>query len=196
MNVSGAAGLALALGLAGFVARDGTATGDDGAGRPALDRAAWSETAWPFLRDQWGGGRALHCVGAPCDEDSRLYLRAKVGFCDCFNHVEDDDDIDRLTDFDLIGGDRVVPLGPGRLLALTAGPARLRAFRLEGKRGEVRHAMAAVMAIDCQARVAMLVSKRHPTPALEATMLDLLDNDGSARRDASAAVANQSDATQ
>jgi hypothetical protein len=195
MNVSGAAALVLAVGLAGFVARDGVATGDS-TGRPALDRAVWSETAWPFLRDQWGGGRALRCLGAPCDEGSRLYLRAKVGFCDCFNHVEDDDDIDRLTDFDLIGGDRVVPLGPGRRLALAAGPARLRAFRLESRRGEVRHAIAAVMAIDCQARVAMLVSERHSTPALEATMLDLLDNERGAVRDASAAVANPLDAPQ
>ena len=191
MNVGAAAGVVLAVGLAGLVTRDGAATGD-GAGQPARDRATWSETAWPFLRDQWGGGRALRCVGPPCDEDSRLYLRTKVGFCDCFNHVEDDDDIDRLTDFDLMGGDRVVPLGPGRRLALAAGPARQRAFRLEDRRGEVRHAVAVVLAIDCQARVAMLVSGRRLAPALEAAVLDVLDN-GLVRN---ATLSNQSDAIQ
>jgi hypothetical protein len=195
MNLSGASGLVLAVGLASLVAGDGAAV-DAAAPAPAITRAAWSETAWPFLRDQWSAGQALRCDAAQCGIPAQLYLRSKVGFCDCFNHVEDDDDIDRLTDFDLIGGDRVVPLGPGRRLALAAGPARLREFRLEDKRGEVRHAVAVVLAVDCQARIAMLVSPLKPTPATEAAALELLDDHRGALRDASAAATNQSDETQ
>jgi hypothetical protein len=193
MNLRGASGLVLAVGLASLVARDGAAVS---AGAPLLTSAAWSETAWPFLRDQWGAGQALRCDAAHCGIPAQLYLRSKVGFCDCFNHVEDDDDIDRLTDFDLIGGDRVVPLGAGQRLTLAAGPARLRAFQLEDRRGEVRHGIAVVLAVDCQARVAMLVSPQNLTPAIEAVALEFLDDHRGALRDASATATSQSDETQ
>jgi len=56
----------------------------------------------------------------------------------------------------------------------------------------VRHAVAVVLAIDCQARVAMLVSGRRLAPALEAAVLDVLDN-GLVRN---ATLSNQSDAIQ
>jgi hypothetical protein len=189
------AGLVVAIGFAGLVAGDGTAGVAETVGGRVLDRSAWRATAWPFLRDQWGDGIALSCPASRCGAETQLYLRTKVGFCDCFNHVEDDDDIDRLTDFDLIGGAQVMPLGPGRRRSLAAGPARLRSFRLEGSRGEVRHAVAVVLAVDCQARVAMLVSERSATPTLEAAVLTLLDDPRSLRKP-SIPAADRSDATQ
>lgn len=162
------AGLALAVGVVGLLAGDGVA---NVSGAP-LDRQAFGETAWPFLLDQWGRGRAFRCEGPNCSE-TRLYVRSKVGFCDCFNHVNDDDDIDRLTDFDLIGGDRVVPLEPGRPVTVAGQPARRRAFHLAGRHGEHR-AVAVVVATECQALVGMLVSDRDAAPAVEAAALDVL----------------------
>jgi hypothetical protein len=40
-----------------------------------------------------------------------IYLRAKLGFCNCTTGVADDDDLDRMGDLYLIGDS---PLGAGR----------------------------------------------------------------------------------
>jgi len=185
-----AAGIVAAIGLVGVVAGGGSAIGRATSQAGVADRVTWSETEWPFLRDQWGKGQAWRCEGAGCGDDARLYLRSKVGFCDCFNHVDDDDDVDRLTDFDFIGSDRVIPLGAGRKLAVANNPARLRTFRLEGKERSV-HAMAVVVAVDCEARVAMLVSSRESTPTLQAAAIARFGDRGLPR-----AVSNRSDAVQ
>ena len=81
----------------------------DNAGGPV-----WNEVQWPFPIDQWGRGRAFQCKPADCGTEVRLYLRAKLGFCDCTMGVADDDDLDRMSDFDLVGGDfqRSAPVGP------------------------------------------------------------------------------------
>ena len=41
-----------------------------------------------------------------------LYLRAKIGFCNCVSAI-DDEEVDRVGDVDLVGGERA-ELGPGR----------------------------------------------------------------------------------
>src|ERR1044072_4581430 len=64
---------------------------------------AWTEVAWPFPVDQWGRGKAFRCKGADCGADVSLYLRAKIGFCNCVTGVSDDAELDRMSDFDLIG---------------------------------------------------------------------------------------------
>jgi hypothetical protein len=70
-------------------------------------------------------------------------MRAKIGFCNCATGVADDEDLDRMSDFDLVGGE-VSPLSGGwpikiggmngrdRVYALT--PRRFRA-RLRGEPG-------------------------------------------------------------
>jgi hypothetical protein len=186
------AGLVLAVGLMGLLAGDVSATGGGTSGAGAAGRVTWSETAWPFLRDQWGKGRAWRCED--CGADARLYVRSKVGFCDCFNHVDDDDDVDRLTDFDLRGNDRVVPLGAGHKLMVGRYPARLRTFRLEG-RGSAMQVLAVVVAADCAARVAMLVSDRENTPQIEAAVVAAVGDHG-VSRDPRVAANDQSDGLQ
>ncbi len=69
----------------------------------AADRLAWTEVKWPFLIDQWGLGRAFQCRAPACGSDVVLYLRAKVGFCNCTTGVAEDDEIDRVGDLELIG---------------------------------------------------------------------------------------------
>jgi hypothetical protein len=161
------AGLVLACGLTGILAGDGAAT----PGQTTVFR----EIAWPFLLDQWGRGQAFRCVGPHCGVRTALYVRSKVGFCDCFNHVDDDDDVDRLTDFGLIGGDRVVPLGSGQPIAVAGRPARLRAFDLDARQGR-RQAVSVVVATECQALVGMLVLDRNAAPAIETAALEVLGN--------------------
>src|ERR1700760_2565434 len=70
--------------------------------RPALDRGAarwqettWKEIAWPFPRDGWPAGRAFRCDSCGGVE---LYVRPKIGFCNCATGVADDDEVDRVAD--------------------------------------------------------------------------------------------------
>ncbi|HEY7666139.1 MAG TPA: hypothetical protein VH934_23715, partial [Xanthobacteraceae bacterium] len=88
--------LALALALAGLLAGDATsiAGGERVAGAPAS--TVWREVKWPFPIDQWGTGRAFRCSAADCGIDITLYLRAKLGFCNCTTGVSDDTELDRV----------------------------------------------------------------------------------------------------
>jgi hypothetical protein len=50
----------------------------------------WTEAAWPFPIDQWGQGWAYQCKASDCGVDVNLYLRPKIGFCNCQTGVADD----------------------------------------------------------------------------------------------------------
>jgi hypothetical protein len=121
------------------------------------DPVAWTEIDWPFLLDQWGAGHAFACRGTKCAPQDRLLLRVKSGFCNCGNSIEDDDEIDRLTDFQFLGG-TVAPHGAGRPIAVAGVSGRLRAFAVETPGGQARHAVAVALARDCEAVVATLAS--------------------------------------
>src|SRR5215831_8885475 len=69
------------------------------------DRAVWTEDAWPFPIDQWGQGWAFQCKAADCGADVNLYLRPKIGFCNCQTGVADDAELDRVGDVDLFGSE-------------------------------------------------------------------------------------------
>src|ERR1044072_6904787 len=83
--------------------------------RPAA--AEWREIAWPFPRDGWPAGRAFRCEVALCGEAIELYVRPKIGFCNCDLGVGDDDEVDRVADLDLISP-RFAPDEPGRAVQL------------------------------------------------------------------------------
>src|SRR5712692_897469 len=79
-------------------------------GRPQVE--AWQEIAWPFPRDGWPAGRAFRCSGELCGDDVELYVRPKIGFCNCDSGVADDDEVDRVADLDLTS-QRFTPLKAG-----------------------------------------------------------------------------------
>ena len=64
-------------------------------------RAVWTEVKWPFPLDQWGLGRAFRCGAADCGTEINLYLRAKIGFCNCATGVSDDAELDRVGDLEI-----------------------------------------------------------------------------------------------
>ena len=72
----------------------------------------WTETKWPFLQDQWGIGKAFACMPADCGVKIDLFIRPKIGFCNCSTGVSDDAELERVADTDLIIP-KVQPLGPG-----------------------------------------------------------------------------------
>jgi hypothetical protein len=106
-------------------------------GRAAVDadKLAWHEIAWPFPRDGWPAGRAFRCEG-DCG-GVELYVRPKLGFCNCDRGVADDDEIDRVGDLDLITP-RFAPLQPGEPVRVADMPGRARAYELR-MQDEARH---------------------------------------------------------
>src|SRR5690349_17671845 len=104
----------LALGLAALASVATSAPNDRAPSHPAGPaEAVWSETQWPFLIDQWGKGRAFRCHAADCGAELKLYLRPKIGFCNCTSGVSDDAELDRVGDVELIG-EKFAPLDEGR----------------------------------------------------------------------------------
>ena len=80
-------------------------------------RPVWTEVHWPFPDDEWGKGKAFRCTAADCGTEVNVYVRAKIGFCNCTTGVADDEELDRAPDFKLIG-DRPSVLAPVALSAL------------------------------------------------------------------------------
>ena len=73
----------------------------------------WTETRWPFLLDQWGIGKAFACEPADCGVRIDVFIRPKIGFCNCATGVSDEAELERVADTDLVSP-TVRPLGPGR----------------------------------------------------------------------------------
>jgi hypothetical protein len=94
---------------------------------PAPDRAVWVEAKWPFPMDQWGEGKAFQCKAADCGAAINLYIRAKVGFCSSALGVADDDELDRLSDFDLMEGSAVA-LTKSHEIKIAGMKGRIRAY--------------------------------------------------------------------
>ncbi|MBR0693744.1 hypothetical protein [Bradyrhizobium lablabi] len=90
----------------------------------------WQEIAWPFPRDGWPAGRAFRCGAADCGDDVEVYVRAKLGFCNCTTGVADDDEVDRVADVDLISP-RFVPVRAGDVVRVAEMTGRIRAYDVE-----------------------------------------------------------------
>jgi len=108
------------------------------AGSAAIEIAPpdFREIAWPFPRDGWPAGRAFRCRGGKC-EGIEIYVRPKLGFCNCDSGVADDDEVDRVSDLDLISA-RFAPLSPGEPIRATDMSGRVRAYELQMP-DEARH---------------------------------------------------------
>jgi hypothetical protein len=90
-------------------------------------RPAWTEFEWPFPLDQWGVGRAFVCKPADCGSEVNIYLRPKIGFCNCATDVMDDADLDRVGDTELIAR-AVVASSPGQFVEIAWMKGRSRKF--------------------------------------------------------------------
>ena len=122
--------------------------------QPAQPVEHWHEIAWPFPRDGWPAGRAFHCAGEPCGDDVELYVRPKIGFCNCDGGVADDDEVDRVTDLDLMS-ERFVALEPGKAIRIAEMPGRLRAYDLRMADGSRHAAIGIAVSRRCDLLVAV-----------------------------------------
>ena len=122
--------------------------------RPALERghARWQEIAWNFPRDGWPAGRAFRCDS--CGEGVELYVRPKIGFCNCDTGVADDDEVDRVADLDLISP-RFAPRAAGDVVRVADMSGRARAYELTMADGARRAAVGFALSRRCDLMVAV-----------------------------------------
>ena len=91
----------------------------------------WTELKWPFPVDQWGSGRAFRCDAAACGVTVELYLRPKIGFCNCAKGVYEDAELDRVGDVALIGP-QFSGIGDGQRVTVGWMKGRSRVFAVSG----------------------------------------------------------------
>jgi hypothetical protein len=139
----------------------------------------WREIAWPFPRDGWPAGRAFHCDAKACGEEVELYVRPKIGFCNCDSGVADDDEVDRVADLDLMS-DRFVPLERGVVTQIADMHGRLRAYDLDMSDGSRHAAIGIAVSHRCDLLVAVAQGKGD-APAVQRAALEFLGTSGMAR---------------
>jgi hypothetical protein len=136
-------------------------------------KPAWTEVQWPFPMDEWGQGKAFRCRAADCGVETNLYIRAKIGFCNCTTGVSDDEELDRLTDFRLMG-DKLAAVAAGRPIDVAWMKGRSRAY-LTSDRG--RSALTVAFNDRCDAIVATVVVANSRPLAMEDSALEFLNGE-------------------
>src|ERR1043166_1663679 len=134
----------------------------------------WRETAWPFPRDGWPAGRAFRCEAALCGEAVELYVRPKIGFCNCDLGVADDDEVDRVADLDLISP-RFAADEPGSAVRLADMTGRMRSYSLQLPDGSRHAALGIALSRRCDLVVA--AARGAPGSQLQRAALDFLAKD-------------------
>jgi hypothetical protein len=124
--------------------------------RPAAE--GWREIAWPFPRDGWPAGRAFRCDTALCGEAIELYVRPKIGFCNCDSGVADDDEVDRVADLDLIS-EKFVALEAGNVVRVAGMSGRIRNYSLQMQDGSRHTAAGLAVSRRCDLLVAVAQGK-------------------------------------
>jgi hypothetical protein len=137
------------------------------------DRPVWTEAAWPFPIDQWGEGWAYECKAADCGIDVNLYLRPKIGFCNCQTGVADDEELDRVSDVDLVGSERSA-LGPGRPITVHAMKGRSRGYTVGAP--SAKPVLSLAFNNRCDVIVATVIAGEEPV-AQEQAVLEFLNGD-------------------
>jgi hypothetical protein len=140
--------------LIAFAIAVGALTGAAGYQHARLDDKGWREIAWPFPRDGWPAGRAFRCDTPACGGEVELYVRPKIGFCNCDSGVADDDEVDRVADLDLISP-RFVPREAGKVTRIAEMKGRLRAYDLDMSDGSRHAAVGIAVSHRCDLLVAV-----------------------------------------
>jgi hypothetical protein len=133
---------------------------------------AWREIAWPFPRDGWPAGKAFRCGVAACGGEVELYVRPKMGFCNCDRGVADDDEVDRVADLDLLS-EHFAPLAPGVVVGIADMAGRIRTYDLKMSDGSQQVAIGVAVSRRCDLLVAAAHGKGD-APEVRRATLDFL----------------------
>jgi hypothetical protein len=139
----------------------------------------WREIVWPFPRDGWPAGRAFHCAVESCGDEIEVYVRPKIGFCNCDSGVADDDEVDRVTDLDLMS-ERFAPLESGSAIRIAELPGRLRSYDLRMSDGSRHSAIGIAVSRRCDLLVAVAQGK-GAVSGIQRVALDFLGSSEMAR---------------
>lgn len=135
----------------------------------------WHEVRWPFPMDQWGKGTAFQCSATDCGTEINVYLRAKIGFCNCTAGMTDDADLDRVGDFDLFGG-ALYPQATGQPVKVGWMKGRSRPFAIRDGRRDDATVLTVGLHDSCDALVATAVLERGQLVVVEPLVMDFLNS--------------------
>jgi hypothetical protein len=167
---------AIAIAVLALGALSGTASVRDAPGQgEALREPVWREIAWPFPRDAWRAGRAVRCEAAACGGAVEIYVRPKIGFCNCDTGVADDEEVDRVADLDLISA-RFVPKEAGRVVHVADMSGRVRDYDLKMPDGTEHAATGIALSHRCDLMIAV-VQGEGEAPELQQMALAYLATD-------------------
>ena len=147
-----------------------------GAPAPPDIRPVWTEVKWPFPIDQWGRGKAFACRAADCGVDLTLFLRAKIGFCNCTTGVADDEELHRVSDLELVGT-RYEALGAGQPIAFASMKGRSRPYAIKGSGRSATSAIAIAVNDRCDVVVATAVVSDSRPASWEPAVIGFLNED-------------------
>jgi hypothetical protein len=135
----------------------------------------WREVSWPFPMDQWGKGTAFQCSATDCGTEINLYLRAKIGFCNCTTGMTGDADLDRVGDFALFGG-ALYPQAAGQPVKVGWMNGRSRPFAIRDAWQGDATILTVGLHDNCDALVATAVLTRGQLAAAEPLVMDFLNS--------------------
>ena len=163
--------LGAVLGLA--VAAAGAVGAVPRAGQTSAGQVGWQETLWPFPRDAWPVGRAFRCGGAGCGGAMEVYIRPKVGFCNCATGVSGDAEVDGVSDLDMLSPE-FRPRAAGQPAAAAGMAGRTRRYVLTSADGREHDAAGFALAAGCDLVVAAALGPAAGTDAGRDAILALL----------------------
>ncbi len=146
-----------------------------------LDPASgWTEVAWPLSPTPWWPSKAFVCTAASCGGEAILYLRVKVGFCNCDEGIADDAELERIGDFADLSR-RHEPLADGKAIVISGLKGRNRPYRLQvlGTSGRSVESFVVGLNSGCDAVIATGVRKdtaRIGVPTAEAAITAFLES--------------------
>ncbi|MPZ40747.1 MAG: hypothetical protein GEU95_22390 [Rhizobiales bacterium] len=168
--------LALGIAVAGVLGKDAVTVG---VGTPAPEPADtlappnFVEVKWPFPRDQWGDGRAFRCAAADCGVEVSLYLRPKIGFCNCDTGVADEAELDRVADLELFSP-KFYGLTHGDEIQVGQMRGLSRTYQVDIPYDRPRPILAMAFNQNCDVMVATVVAPLDQLPSAERQVLIFL----------------------
>lgn len=136
----------------------------------------FTEVKWPFMLDQWGTGHAYRCAPEACGVEVNVFVRAKIGFCNCTTGVSDDAELDRVGDISLIG-DKFAGIRESEPVKVGWMSGRSRLFDVAPPSVPHRAALAVAINDKCDVIVATVTSGRDVPPEAQRAALAFLNTD-------------------
>jgi hypothetical protein len=139
-------------------------------------RPEWTEARWPFPIDPWGKGKAFRCKAVDCGSEVHVYVRAKLGFCNCTSGIADDEDLAGMGDLSLIGR-QAVPVGVGRPITIGSMHGRSRTYSVSGSQNRNETVISIAFNQRCDMVAATVLLQDGASASIEQAVMDFLNSE-------------------